>query len=184
MLEMNDDSDEAAGRLTADAAYLLEGEYRCDSCGRPTKVFSLMAVGPLKIEGNLFGSDEDFSCVLRRLESLPVPLAIVAEAASGGRFRLDFSRTAGERYYMNHCEHCGGKVGDWYVHNPGKVFFPTHRDEIARVTGQRFEGPFVFDEPDTSWSGWTDDWLEANGVDVPRRPPTPPKRLRAKRTLK
>jgi hypothetical protein len=184
MSELGDNHGEEPGRLTAAAAYLLEGEYKCDSCSRPTKVFTVMAAGPLKVEGDVFGSDEGFSCVLRRIDSLPLPLAFAADAASGGRFRPDDSRMAGERYFMNHCNHCGGKVGDWYIHSPGEAFFPTHPNDITRVTGQRFEGPFVFDEPDASWSSWTDDWLEANGIDVPRPPPTVPKKPRAKRTPK
>jgi hypothetical protein len=172
------------GRLTAAAAYLLENEYQCDSCSRPTKVFAVMAAGPLKIEGDVFGSEEDFSCVLRRLDQLPEPIAQVAQAASEGRLRLDFSRTAGESYLMNHCQHCGGKIGDWFIHKPGEAFFPTHPDDIARIAGQRIEGPFVFDDPDTSWSGWTDDWLEAQGVSVPRSPPPPPRKPRMRRAPK
>lgn len=184
MDEVNDDDSKEPGRLTAAAAYLLEGLYQCDACKRPTKVLTVLAAGPLKLEGDIFGSDEDFSCVLRRLDGLPTPLAHAAANASGGRFRLDDSRTAGQRYFMNHCDHCGGKVGDWFIHNAGEAFFPTHPHDLARITGRRFEGPFVFVDPETSWSSWTNDWLQANGADVPRAPPaTPPKKPRAKRVV-
>jgi hypothetical protein len=181
---LTEPDDEDGSRLTAAAAYLLQGEYKCDSCGRPTKVFTIMVAGPLKIEGDVYGSEEEFSCVLRRLETLPEPVARAARDVSEDRFRLDHSRMAGESYLMNHCQHCEAKVGDWFIHNPGEAFFPTHPDDIARVTGQRFEGPFVFGKPDTSWSGWTNEWLEANGVSVPRSSPPPPRKPRAKRATK
>jgi hypothetical protein len=179
MTEREDDADEPS-RLIAAAAYLLEGEYKCDSCSQPTKVFTVMAAGPLNVEGDVYVGSDDYSCILRRLEQLPGQITHAAATASDGRFRLDCSKMAGESYFMNHCQHCGGKVGDWYVHNPGAAFFPTHPDDIALVTGQRLEGPFVFDGPNVSSSSWTNDWLEANGVAVPRPPETPHRKPRAK----
>ena len=106
MTEREDDADVPA-RLIAAAAYLLEGEYKCDSCSRPTKVFTVMAAGPLKGEGDVWVGDDDFSCILRRLDQLPGPIAHAAATASAGRFKLDHSKMAGESYLMNHCEHCG-----------------------------------------------------------------------------
>jgi len=31
-------------------------------------------------------------------------------------FFKDHSKTAEESYYMNHCQHCGAKFGDWFVY--------------------------------------------------------------------
>lgn len=178
------DEDDAPARLTAAAAYLLEGQYKCDTCSRPTKVLTVMAVGPFQPQGDVWVGEDDFSCILKRLDQLPEPIAHAAAAASGGRFKPDYSRTACESYLMNHCEYCGGKVGDWFIHNPGAVFFPTMDGDLDLIAGQRFEGPFVFDEPTVSSSSWTGDWLEAHGVSVPRPPERPPKKPRAKRTPK
>jgi hypothetical protein len=41
------------------------------------------------------------------------------DLAQAGRyfpwFYVDYSHTVGHRYWMNHCEHCKAKMGDWFV---------------------------------------------------------------------
>jgi hypothetical protein len=40
-------------------------------------------------------------------------------------FYLDRSSMADTSYFMNHCEHCGAKIGDFYLHmEPDGGFFP------------------------------------------------------------
>lgn len=37
----------------------------------------------------------------------------------------DFSKQSSSTYYMNHCEHCNAKLGDFYMHSePGDAFKP------------------------------------------------------------
>jgi hypothetical protein len=38
-------------------------------------------------------------------------------------------------YLMNHCENCGAKLGDFFMHSePGGAFFPTSPQEAQRMT--------------------------------------------------
>jgi hypothetical protein len=30
-------------------------------------------------------------------------------------YRWDYSKTIRESYWMNHCERCGAKLGDWFI---------------------------------------------------------------------
>lgn len=46
-------------------------------------------------------------------------------------FRYDASKTANSTYRMNHCEHCGARLGDHHLHHPGAVFNPLYAEDIA-----------------------------------------------------
>ena len=46
-------------------------------------------------------------------------------------------------YWMNHCESCGIKQGDWPLHDePGGSFFPTDTVEAQRITLWHRPSPF------------------------------------------
>jgi len=61
------------------------------------------------------------------------------------RYQPDYSQKAGMVYYMNHCEHCSAKLGDFYMHSePGGAFFPMSPDAASAMTlhlvRERFDG--------------------------------------------
>ncbi|MBJ2239484.1 hypothetical protein ACLE2W_07355 [Pseudomonas shahriarae] len=42
------------------------------------------------------------------------------------KFKQAYSKAACSRYLMNHCENCGAKLGDFFLHSePSGAFFPT-----------------------------------------------------------
>lgn len=145
--------------LIADAAYLLEGEYTCHECSCIVPVFALMLLGPFKAEGDVYIDEDDNTALLRRPTALPEILEKSLTSRSCGFFRDDFSHTAEQKYWMNHCRECGTKIGDWYVSEPDEAFFPTTDTDMLRLKGQRFAGPFKFDDPSLSLSSWTSLWL-------------------------
>lgn len=60
------------------------------------------------------------------------------------RFKLAYSKTAGSQYFMNHCQHCGAKLGDFFMHDePGGAFFPTSTEQASKMilvrVNERFE---------------------------------------------
>ena len=79
--------------------------------------------------------------------------------ASQGNFRPDFSKTIAETYWMNHCQECDAKIGDWFVHKPGEAFFPTTDEERAKLTGELVAGQCTFRDPDIAVSSWTSAFL-------------------------
>jgi hypothetical protein len=157
-------SDDLPVEFEADAAYVLNGEHVCHECGAVTQVFGLMLVGPFRGTTAVLGpEDEDEAPLLRRAKEIPNTLAAVITERSSGHFRIDFSNTVGERYWMNHCEACDAKIGDWFVHKPGEAFFPTNDAEMAKVSGVYVAGPWIFHEPDFSVSSWTTAWVQRKG---------------------
>ena len=59
-------------------------------------------------------------------------------------YRVDYSRQAEESYWMNHCEHCGMKQGDFNLFcEPGGAFFPVTEEECSLITLHWVEEPFA-----------------------------------------
>jgi hypothetical protein len=78
-------------------------------------------------------------------------------------FYPDYSGAAGQTYWLNHCEKCSAKIGDFYLHSePGHAFFPTADEEISKIKLIRIDIPL---EANAGWgeSGWIDDILEEAG---------------------
>ena len=146
-------------RLIADAVFILEGKYACHECKKVTPVFALLLQGPFQATGDVYLDDADDTALLRNPVDLSETLAKSIENLSDGAFREDVSVTAQQKYWMNHCHACSTKIGDWYVSRPGEAFFPTTDEEMSALTGQRFAGPFTFDDPTLSLSSWTSLWL-------------------------
>lgn len=49
-------------------------------------------------------------------------------------FKQACSKTDGSRYFMNHCQHCGAKLGDFFIHSePGGAFFPTSPEQANKM---------------------------------------------------
>jgi hypothetical protein len=54
------------------------------------------------------------------------------------RYRPAYSKTAGGRYYMNHCSACDAKLGDFFLHEElGGAFFPTNARAASNVILRR-----------------------------------------------
>ncbi|MBH2977808.1 hypothetical protein I5R25_06070 [Serratia marcescens] len=50
------------------------------------------------------------------------------------RYTLDFSKQTNSKYFMNHCEKCNAKIGDFYMHSePGGAFFPVDEVDARNV---------------------------------------------------
>ncbi len=140
---------------------VLMGEYACHECGCIVPVFAPLLVGPFEGESALQLDSDDDSALLRRPQELPPELAAAMTKASQGNYRPDFSKTIAETYWMNHCQECDAKIGDWFVHKPGEAFFPTTNEEHSKLTGKLVEGPFTFIDPDIAVSSWTSQWMRS-----------------------
>ncbi len=151
-----------ANNFEAQNAYILSGRYVCHDCSQEGQVFSVLLAGPFTGSHNCLDeiNSEQEVPIVRRAAELPALLGVLLGKRSNGRFRKDYSQTAAQQYWMNHCEHCDTKIGDWFVHKPGEAFFPTSESEIVKVTGECVPGPWQFDSPELSLSSWTSIWLE------------------------
>jgi hypothetical protein len=75
-----------------------------------------------------------------------VPASVVAQLRMlSSHYRLDYSRTTGSFYWMNHCEHCEAKLGDFEtIAEPGTFY------ELGPGLDERrliIEGHYQFAEP-------------------------------------
>lgn len=165
--------------LLCGAVYLLQATGECYSCKRSTPMFGVMALPPMQEAGDEAPGDED-SCILREITNMPAKLASSIQKICGGLFRMDHSHTADLTYWMNHCEHCDAKQGDFFVHGPSGPFWPYDEAQMDEIQGTRIEGPFRFEEPNISYSGAMVAWRNRKNGVAPTK--TGSRSSRAKRT--
>lgn len=142
------------------AIFVAESSRECWKCARRSLVVTL---GLELSENNLF---EDFPILLLwEIFQMPGDLKTFM-SAKYPRYYLDFSKTVQESYFMNHCEHCGAKFGDWHVHHKpeggfiphgpeeaGKInFFTTNLRTCYRIMGNCDEAEVSFEGFDCGWS--------------------------------
>ena len=137
--------------------FVLESATDCWKCSRLTRVFSFML--PEQHEQFEYAQDDEedlaltsnpgcwvchgYRGTMSSLHGLSRPvinqLRLHTEC-----YKPAYSKTAGITYYMNHCEHCAAKLGDFYMHSePGGAFFPTSPTEasgmILHEVNERFD---------------------------------------------
>jgi hypothetical protein len=159
MNEPMDGTDDEPSAVTVPRAYVLTAPHQCHECSKQTRVHALLLQGPFQVQGYPGVEPDDVSALLKYATSVPAHLLGVVATEAEGRWHLDASRTYGDRYYMNHCEHCGAKIGDHYLGEPEDAFFPLNARQLARISGQPVDGPFLFEDPQLSVSTWMDEWL-------------------------
>lgn len=155
--EHSDLEHEPEFHVRASYYYVMESVSSCWSCSNWTRVFSFQL--PEEHEQFDYVEDEDegfaltsnlgeWKCqgyrgTVSNVDSLAPQVAKQIHRFTD-RFKHAYSRTADSRYLMNHCEHCGAKLGDFFMHSePGGAFFPTSPDEAQRMIlvriNERFE---------------------------------------------
>lgn len=110
----------------------------CWKCGKETAVFSLVSSQLFEAEEEDGEAYVDLVCEDRiyvsDLSSIDPRLEQLLKRHMPG-YQLDYSNTQQARVWMNHCEHCSVKQGDFYLHHePGGAFFPTTDDEESKIS--------------------------------------------------
>lgn len=73
-------------------------------------------------------------------------------------FKQAYSKTAGSRYFMNHCQQCDAKLGDFFMHGePGGAFFPTSPEQANKMILFRINERF---DANCGVSYVTDDFMD------------------------
>ena len=123
-----DASDDAVLQIS-DPIYVVESSSSCWSCGRETLVVALAVES---LDGQEQDDEESCLIVLTEIEELPPELLRLISPRYPS-LKNRYSKTAGRRYYMNHCS-CGAPLGDFFLHSePGGAFFPTSPGEAERI---------------------------------------------------
>jgi hypothetical protein len=116
--------------------YIFSSINFCWRCEKETRVVGL-GVQKIKVE-----QDDDYTeeinskeliCLLYFIDYLPCSILEKIKVRFK-KYYYDYSRTVESKYYMNHCEHCGAKLGDFYMYcEPGGSFYPTSEFEASCI---------------------------------------------------
>jgi len=108
--------------------YLIESTEVCYKCRSQSKVITFGASGCEGQEEN-----EKELVKFQYIAVLPDRLKnLVNEKYQ--KYYIDWSNTTKSFYYINHCEHCGAILGDFYMHNePEGAFFPKTPEEAKEI---------------------------------------------------
>lgn len=140
-------------------SYLIAPLYlriSCQPCWRCSEVSRVYCLGTSSINDeqhdddgqpydNIVENENDLIdvCDLEDIDARLLPL--LKQHAS--TYRPAFSKTKDSKCWMNHCEHCDAKIGDFFLHSePGGAFFPMSEDGSTITDAILFEeGSFSFD---------------------------------------
>lgn len=133
-------------RIRSPFYYIAESLSHCWKCSARSPVFSFIL--PEEHEEFRFFEDEDFKVSYDMGEwqthgyrgTVSNVRDMSTQVTSQIRrftqdFKLAYSRAAGTGYFMNHCQHCTAKLGDFFMHcEPGGAFFPTSPEQASKIT--------------------------------------------------
>lgn len=171
---MNSEDFADSGALICGSVYLLVGRGECYACKRSTRLFAFMALPPFELVGDQDEAMDDEGSLLKEVVDMPASLRSVVAQVTNGKWREDFSRTADQTYWMNHCEWCDAKQGDFFVQGADGPFWPYSEEGLAAIEATKIEGPHTFAAAETSYSGAMADWRDRRHGVV--RPPVKPRR--------
>jgi hypothetical protein len=132
------------------ASYLLATAVRqCWRCRAQTGVCAIML--PAGHE-TLYVEDDpaddywelsDEPTLLSYIRDL-APAASIQLQALAPHYRVDYSQTTQSFYWMNHCEHCAAKLGDFDTNNEfGVAFDPANAVQAASISIREIFEPFT-----------------------------------------
>ncbi|WP_416776505.1 DUF5710 domain-containing protein [Xenorhabdus budapestensis] len=132
--------------------YIAQTKSHCWKCHEQTTMTAFMLPAGHKtleededseIEGQTYWLEHDRPAFVFYIDDIP---STVRNSLSHVTHFLskDFSQTTQTKYWMNHCEKCGAKQGDFQMHcEPGGEFFPTTVAEAAVIQLHKINQPFL-----------------------------------------
>ncbi len=120
------------------ASYFIAQSVRCCwHCGRDSRVFSfLLPRGHQTLEdrdGSAHWESQESEAIIYYITHIPESVQARMRSVTG-HYRNDFSKTTQSFYWMNHCEHCGMKQGDFELFEEfGTPFCPIDPADASRI---------------------------------------------------
>lgn len=136
--------------MRAQRYFIAESTDSCWRCGETTAVYAFILPSGHEYadaDDNQPGSfwvRADYPTLLSYVTFLPERIARRITAISPS-YRLDYSKTAGCQYWMNHCKSCDSKLGDHELsHEPSGPFQPMEpraaKQIVLRAMNEDFKG--------------------------------------------
>lgn len=129
--------------------FIAESRKHCWKCRAPTRVYGLVLPDSHQtVNPDSENSSEDTwfqfgePTILIYVTAL-LPSVAARMAAMTRHYRIDFSKTVGGSYWMNHCEACGMKQGDFELYcEPTGAFFPMSEHDATQIVLHGCAEPF------------------------------------------
>lgn len=128
--------------------FIVQSHTHCWRCKGLTRVFSFLlppeheAYEPADDDGPGYWFSPGGVCIVSMIDALP-PTVLAHMKRYTRNYRQAYSRTAGTRYFLNHCEHCHAAQGDFYMHNePGGAFCPVDTLDAQHMLLYPINEPF------------------------------------------
>jgi len=139
--------------IRADRYYIGQTTKSCWKCQNQTNIFGFLLDGDHDLLMDYECPDSDELVLSWEHIDEPATIAYIGHlpdsiqkriSALTTHFYPDTSKMAGSQYWMNHCERCEAKLGDFYIHSdPGLGgFFPLDVKQAAMITLYRIDEPF------------------------------------------
>lgn len=120
--------------------YVAETTVACfhKRCGKTTRVYAALLPTDCEV-WQAYNDDgtgwwiplECSTFMSNAIDFAPAVVGVLRELAP--TYRPDFSKSTKDTYWMNHCEHCGAKQGDWYLHDEPGGFLAMDLESAARI---------------------------------------------------
>lgn len=137
--------------VRAERFCLAESFDICWKCKQASPVFSFFLPACETLDWDEYGKywQNEFGIMLCNIRFLKEDVYQMM-AHIHPQYKADFSNTVEYPYYMNHCAHCGAKLGDFYLHDEiGASFNPDeHSPQILSLLERH--KPF---QAHASWHG-------------------------------
>lgn len=140
--------------VRANHYYIGQTSKACWKCQKQTRVFGFLLDEDHELLTDYECPDSDRLILSWELVGEPMTVSNIQHLSDSVQKRIgeltrnfypDTSQTARGQYWMNHCERCSAKQGDFYIHEePGPGgFFPTEAKEARQVKLYRVDEPFA-----------------------------------------
>ena len=109
--------------------FIVKSAQECWRCNQSSDVYCIASSGFLDEDGTendftIFSNLENIDIRVEKLIQEYIPL-----------YKPDYSKTAEGVYYMNHCQNCSVKLGDFFMHSePDGAFLPMSENSATKIT--------------------------------------------------
>lgn len=134
--------------LASDHFYILSTPAKCWQCKGPTTVYAFGLP-----DGHQYSEFRDsnnrkiwttatWQAITSFVKRVPKNVYVLLKDIAPG-YTPVHSTQAGFRYFMNHCDICGSKIGDFQMHNePGGEFHPSNIQALKYINAERIDVEF------------------------------------------
>lgn len=109
--------------------FFVQSTQECWKCSQSSDVYCVASSGFISEEGTnveftIFSNLGNIDSQVEKLIQKYIP-----------EYKPDYSKTVKGFYYMNHCQYCSAKMGDFFMHDePGGAFSPMSENSAMKIT--------------------------------------------------